>query len=39
VFTWLAGGRTTAAENRPSIEIDGDVDLGKQVVERLKFVM
>jgi uncharacterized protein (TIGR03083 family) len=38
LFTRLAGGRTTAAENMPSIEIDGDVDLGKQVVERLKFV-
>jgi uncharacterized protein (TIGR03083 family) len=38
LFTRLAGGRTTGAENMPSIEIDGDVDLGKQVVDRLKFV-
>jgi uncharacterized protein (TIGR03083 family) len=39
LFTRLAGGRTTAAENMTAIEIDGDADLGKQVVERLKFTM
>jgi uncharacterized protein (TIGR03083 family) len=39
LFTRLAGGRTTAAENMNAIEIDGDVGLGRQVVERLKFVM
>jgi uncharacterized protein (TIGR03083 family) len=39
LFTRLAGGRTTAAENMPAIELEGDVDLGKQLVERLKFVM
>jgi uncharacterized protein (TIGR03083 family) len=39
LFTRLVGGRTTAAENMSSIEILGGVDLGRQVVERLKFVM
>jgi uncharacterized protein (TIGR03083 family) len=39
LFTRLAGGRTTAAENADAIEIDGDVDLGRQVVERLRFVI
>jgi ubiquinone biosynthesis protein UbiJ len=35
----LAGGRTTASENINAIAITGDVDLGTQIVERLKFVM
>ncbi len=39
LFTRLAGGRTTAAENMNAIEITGDTDLGKQVVERLNFVI
>jgi uncharacterized protein (TIGR03083 family) len=38
LFTRVAGGRTTAAENMKAIEITGDVDLGRQIVERLKFV-
>lgn len=39
LFTRLAGGRTTAAENENAIEIDGDERLGRQVAEHLKFVM
>ncbi|MBV9515155.1 MAG: maleylpyruvate isomerase family mycothiol-dependent enzyme [Mycobacteriaceae bacterium] len=39
LFTRLAGGRTSAAENPAAIEILGDVDLGKQVLERLTFVI
>jgi uncharacterized protein (TIGR03083 family) len=39
LFARLAGGRTTAADNVNAIAITGDVDLGNQVVERLKFVM
>ena len=38
LFTRVAGGRTTAAENMKAIEINGDVDLGRQIVERLRFV-
>jgi uncharacterized protein (TIGR03083 family) len=38
LFTRVAGGRTTAAENMKAIEITGDVDLGRQIVERLRFV-
>ena len=38
LFTRVAGGRTTAAENMNAIEINGDSDLGRQVVERLRFV-
>jgi uncharacterized protein (TIGR03083 family) len=38
LFTRVAGGRTTAAENMNAIEITGDADLGRQVVERLRFV-
>ena len=38
LFTRVAGGRTTAAENIKAIEINGDVDLGRQIVERLRFV-
>jgi uncharacterized protein (TIGR03083 family) len=38
LFTRVAGGRTTAAENMNAIEINGDADLGRQVVERLRFV-
>jgi len=39
LFTRLAGGRTTAAENEAAIEIDGDEALGRQLVERLNFVI
>jgi uncharacterized protein (TIGR03083 family) len=39
LFTRLAGGRTTAAENEDAIEISGDVDLGRQIVERLKYTI
>ncbi len=39
LFARLAGGRTTAAENMAAIEITGDEGLGRQVVERLRFVM
>ncbi|MGZ6790570.1 MAG: maleylpyruvate isomerase family mycothiol-dependent enzyme [Mycobacteriaceae bacterium] len=39
LFARLAGGRTTAAENMEAIEISGDVGLGRQVAERLTFVM
>jgi uncharacterized protein (TIGR03083 family) len=39
LFARLAGGRTTAAENVTAIELGGDVDLGRQVTDRLKFVM
>lgn len=38
LFTRVAGGRTTAAENMKAIEITGDADLGRQIVERLNFV-
>ena len=38
LFTRVAGGRTTAAENMKAIEINGDVDLGRHIVERLRFV-
>lgn len=39
LFARLAGGRTTAAENADAIEITGDEALGRQVAERLTFVM
>ncbi|MFZ0834026.1 MAG: maleylpyruvate isomerase family mycothiol-dependent enzyme [Mycobacterium sp.] len=39
LFTRLAGGRTTAAENEAAIEIDGEEALGRQLVERLNFVI
>jgi len=39
LFARLAGGRTTAAENMTAIGLDGDVDLGRQVTDRLTFVM
>jgi uncharacterized protein (TIGR03083 family) len=38
LFARVAGGRTTAAENMEAVEISGDVDLGRQIVERLRFV-
>jgi uncharacterized protein (TIGR03083 family) len=39
LFTRLAGGRTTAAENADAIEIRGDVALGQQVVDRLRYTI
>jgi uncharacterized protein (TIGR03083 family) len=39
LFTRLLGGRTTAAQNVDAIEITGDVELGRQVVDRLRFVI
>jgi len=39
LFTRLAGGRTTAAENEDAIEIAGDEALGRQIVEHLNFVV
>jgi uncharacterized protein (TIGR03083 family) len=39
LFARLGGGRTTARENMTAIEITGDEALGRQVVERLTFVI
>jgi uncharacterized protein (TIGR03083 family) len=39
LFARLSGGRTTVAENMNAIEISGDVGLGRQIAERLTFVM
>ena len=39
LFARLTGGRTTAAENMAAIKITGDDALGRQVAERLTFVM
>jgi uncharacterized protein (TIGR03083 family) len=39
LFTRLAGGRTKVAENEDAIEISGDVALGRQVVERLRYTI
>jgi uncharacterized protein (TIGR03083 family) len=38
LWTRLLGGRTTAAENMTVIELSGDVEVARRVVERLKFV-
>ena len=39
LFTRLVAGRTTAAEHAAAIELDGDVAVGQQIVDRLKFVI
>lgn len=39
LFARLTGGRTTAADNSAAIEISGDEALGRQIAERLTFVM
>lgn len=39
LFARLAGGRTTAADNTDAIEITGDEALGRQIADRLTFVM
>jgi uncharacterized protein (TIGR03083 family) len=39
LFTRLLGGRTTAADNTDAIEISGDVALGQQVMDRLRYTI
>ena len=39
LWTRLLGGRTTAAQNMSAIELSGDVEVARRVVENLRFVM